>query len=220
VLLTYAQAGTWGVTANYLVQHETGERSARVIPPAGLIISTGSAISLHDLPRETLSNSANVSVWFSPLERLVITSGYSFLQSEISQTSLLTELSRNALAATRYTSASHQYSIDASYAVNDQLDLSLTFQQVFSRSSYDVPPIAEFSATDIITGTTTLYSTSGISDPSKLDSTETGISTRADWRITSLLGCSLDYSFRRYESGQLLYNGSVHSTMVSLKTRW
>jgi hypothetical protein len=219
VLLTYAKYGKWGVTANYLVQYETGERSARVMPPANLVISTGSGESLHYLPRETHSNSANVSAWFSPLERFVITTSYSFLQSEINQSSLLTELSSNALAATRYSSASHQYSIDASYAANDQLDLSLTFQQVFSRSSYDVPPIAEFSATDI-SGTTTLYSTTGISDPSKLYSTETGVTTRADWRVTAFWGCSLDYSFRNYESGLPLYNGSVHSTMLSLKARW
>jgi len=219
LLLTYSQAGTWGMTGSYLVQYETGARSAWVIPPADLVISTGSSSSLHNLPRETSSNSANLGIWFSPLERLVIQTSYSFLQAEINQTSLLTELSRNALAATRYNSSSHVYGIDASYAANEQVDLSLAFQQVFSRSSYDVPPIAEFSATDG-TGITTQYSTTGITDLTKLDSTETGVSARADWRITALLGCTLDYSFRKFESGKALYNGSVHSTMVSLKARW
>jgi hypothetical protein len=219
LLLTYTHAGRWGISGNYLVQYETGERSAWVIPPTNLAISTGSDSSLHGLSRKSRNNSANVSVWFSPLERLTINTSYSFLRAEIDQASLLTELSRNALAATGYDSTSHVYSIDANYAASERVDLSLAVQQVFSRASYSVPPITEFSATDS-SNNTTLYSTAGISELTRLNTTETGVSVRVDWRINTLLGCSLDYHYKIYNSGNSLYDGSAHTSMVMLKARW
>lgn len=219
LLLTYASIGKWGVTGSYLVQHASGESSAWVLPPSNIVISTGSAASSHALPRVSRNNAANASVWFSPLERLTITTSYSYLHSDIDQTSLLTNLSQNALVATNYRSSAHVYGIDAVYAASDQLDFSLAFQQVFSRSVYDVPPISPFSSSDSF-GTITTYSSAGISDLTRLDSTETGLSARADWRITALLGCSLDYGFRLYDSGNPVYDGSVHTTLLSLKARW
>ena len=219
LLLTYADAGKWGVTSSYLVQHEIGESSAWVLPPSSLVVSTGNVASLHALPRRSRSNSANASLWFSPLERLTITTSYSFLQSKIEQTSLLTNISRNALAATRYLSTSHMYGIDANYAATEQLDLSLALQQVFSKENYHVPPISPFTATNN-SGEVTHYSSTGITGLSRLDTTETGLSARADGRVTSHLGCVLDYSFRVYDSGYEIYDGSVHTTMVFLKARW
>ena len=67
---------------------------------------------------------------------------------------------------------------------------------------------------------TETYSTAGITELTRLDTTETALSARADWRFNAVLGCSLDYSFRQYDSNQQLYNGSVHSTMATLKARW
>ncbi len=213
LLLTYASSGKWGVTGSYIARYESGAASAWTIDPANMPVAT------FVLPRASRNNSANASVWFSPLERLTITTSYSYLQSDIDQTSLLTNLSQNALVATNYRSSAHVYGIDAVYAASDQLDFSLAFQQVFSRSLYDVPPISPFSSTDS-SGTTTTYSTTGISDLTRLNSTETGLSARADWRITALLGCSLDYGFRLYNAGNPDYYGSVHTTLLSLKARW
>lgn len=219
LLLTYVDAGKWGVTSSYLIQHDNGESSAWVLPPSDLVVSTGNTASLHALPRRSRSNSANASLWFSPLERLTITTSYSFLQSKIDQTALLTNISRNALAATRYLSTSHMYGINANYAATEQLDLSLALQQVFSKENYHVPLISPFTATNT-SGEVTNYSSTGITRLSRLDTTETGFSARADWRVTSHLGCVLDYSFRVYNSGYEIYDGSVHTTMVSLKARW
>ncbi|MBT1072222.1 hypothetical protein [Pelotalea chapellei] len=220
LLLTYTKTGKWGVTGSYLVQHANGESSASVTPPPAtdLFISTGNDPSSHLLPRQSRSNSATAGVWFSPLERLTITTSYSFLESEINQTALLTELSRNALAATRYLSTSHVYGIDANYAVTELLDLSLSLQQVFSKAFFDVPLITPFSATDSFGATQ--YNSTGITGLTRLDTTETGLSARADWRATPHLGCVLDYSFRVYDSGNVAYDGSVHTTMISLKARW
>jgi len=78
-----------------------------------------------------------------------------------------------------------------------------------------VPGGATFSTTAPVT-----YSSAGITDLTRLDSTETALSARADWRINEVLGCSLDYSFRKYDSGQALYDGSIHTTMATLKARW
>jgi hypothetical protein len=76
-------------------------------------------------------------------------------------------------------------------------------------SRFSVPALADAS-----------YSSAGITDLTKLDSTENGVSARADWRINPILECSLDYNFRRYDSGQALYDGTVHSTVATLKARW
>lgn len=209
LLLTYAKTGKWGVTGSYVVQHANGESSAWDRPNVNI------TSSLHALPRQSLTNTATAGVWFSPLERLTVTTSYSFLESEIKQTALLTEISSDAQAATRYRSTSHVYGIDANYAATEQLDLSLALQQVFSQAIFDVPPI-EFSPP----GNPIIYSSIGITGLTRLDTTETGLSARADWRATQHLGCVLDYSFRVYDSGNVAYDGSVHTTMISLKARW
>jgi hypothetical protein len=49
---------------------------------------------------------------------------------------------------------------------------------------------------------------------------ETGVSARGEWRFTPLLSSALDYSYRLYESGNSRYDGSVHTTMITLKGRW
>jgi len=217
LLVTYTANGKWGATGSYLARYESNESSARTAPPTNLATpETGVTASM---PRTSNNNSVNADFWFSPLERLTISTSYSFLQSNVNQTLLLTNLSQNALLAANYRSSAHVYGVDAVYAATEQLDLSLAFQQIRSKARFDVPDNATFSTLNP-PNPPAVYSSAGITDLTRLDSTETAASARADWRITALLGCSLDYSFRRYESGQVLFDGSVHSTMVTLKARW
>jgi hypothetical protein len=218
LLATYAANGKWGVTASYLAQYESGESSAWTVPPTNLT-PPETPVTLN-LPRRSSNNSLNAGFWLSPLKRLTVSTNYSLLQSNINQTSLLTNLSQNALVATNYRSTAHVYGIDTVYAATESLDFSLAFQQILSIARFKVPGNATFSTVNPPPNPPTVYSSAGITDLSRLDTTETGVSARADWRITALVGCSLDYSFRMYESGQALYNGSVHSTMVMLKARW
>jgi hypothetical protein len=119
------------------------------------------------------------------------------------------------VVVSNYHSSAHIYGIDAVYAVMEPLDIFLAFQQVYSQSRFAVPD-----RSFALAGVSGTFNTLGISDLTRLDSTESDISARADWRITALLGCSLDYNVRMFRSGQPLYDGSVHSTMLTLKARW
>ncbi|OGR28251.1 MAG: hypothetical protein A2X83_05150, partial [Desulfuromonadales bacterium GWD2_54_10] len=205
LLLTYTNSGKWGLTGSYLAQFESGESIASTVLPA--------PVATYALPRESRNNSANASFWFSPLERLTVTTSYSYLESDVDQTILFTNnpsaANADPLTATNYHVSSHVYGIDAVYATMEQLDLSLAFQQVLSISRFAVPT-RSYPLT--FPGT---YTTDGITDLTRLDTTETGVSARADWRITALLGCALDYSFRLYDSGNSAYDGSVHTTMLN-----
>jgi hypothetical protein len=194
LLLTYTGNPRWGASGSYIARQESIDNSSAQV---------------STLPRSSRSDSVNAAVWFSPVERLVLTTSYSFLNNDTDQTILFTSLSLGSLAATNYRSQAHVYGIDAMYSPVETLDFSASFQQVRSSSRFSVPPLADAT-----------YSSEGITGLTKLDSTETGVSARIDWRVTSVLGCAVDYNFRRYESGQPIYDGSVHSTMVTLKARW
>jgi hypothetical protein len=209
LLVTYAANGKWGATGSFIAQHETGEQTASTVSPA--------PVAAYKLPRESRSGSANASIWFSPLERLTVTTHYSYLEADTNQSTLYSNLIADSspLVVSNYHSSSHVYGIDAVYSVVEPLDISLAFQQVRSQARYEVPD-----RSFTLAGVTGEFSTAGITDLTRLDTTETGVSVRLDWRINALLGCSLDYSFKMYESGQPLYDGSVHSTIATLKARW
>ena len=209
LLVTYTANGKWGATGSFIAQNESGEQTVSTVSPA--------PVAAYESPRENRTGSANASVWFSPLERLTVTTHYSYLEADTNQSTLYSNLIADSspLVVTNYHSSSHVYGIDAVYSVAEPLDISLSFQQVRSQARYAVPD-----RTFTLAGVTGEFSTAGITDLTRLTSTETGVSARMDWRINALLGCSLDYSFKMYKSGQTLYDGSVHSTIVALKARW
>jgi len=211
LLLTYAVNGKWGVSGNYSARYESGTNSAFTVDQNNLRAAT------YDMPRRHHTDSCNTSLWFSPFERLTVTANYSFLETETDQSLLFASLIADPapVVASSYNSSSHVYGIDAVYAAAETLDISLAFQQVRSQSTFRVPD-----RSFTLAGVSGVFNTAGITDLTRLDTTETGVSARADWRITALLGCSLDYSFRMYESGQPGYDGSVHSTTATLKARW
>lgn len=195
-ILSYSDRGHWGGTASYLGKYESGE---------------GGSLQAR-LPRESLSTSVNSTAWFTPLELMTVTASYSFLKSEIDQTSLFSSFIAAMPVQTvgNYHSTAHLYSIEALLAMTRALDLSLAFQQTFTNYG--------FTASD--NSQNPLLSSAGIGDTSRLASTETGITTRADWHVSQHLGCSLGYSFRMYNSGQLLYDGAAHETLLAFTGRW
>jgi hypothetical protein len=195
-LLSYTAKGRWGLTASYLGKFENGESNS---------LQTR-------LPRESLSNSVSSSVWFSPLERMTVTASYSFMQAAINQTNLFSSFDATAPVQTAgdYRSTAHVYSVEAVLAMARKVDLSLAFQQTLS----DI----RFSASD--NSQNASLSSAGIGDASRLVATGTGVTTRADWHIAKNLGCSLGYSFRMHDSGQALYDGAVHETLLALTGRW
>ena len=156
-------------------------------------------------------------MWFSPVERLTVTANYSYLETTTDQSVLFANIISDPmpLVATNYRSSAHVYGIDLTYAVSEPLDISLGFQQVRSASRFDVPD-----RVFTLAGQTEGFDTSGITGLTRLDAVETGVTARADWRISKNVGCSLDYCFRNYNSGNALFDGSVHATMLSLTSRW
>jgi len=211
LLVTYAKNGKWGLTGSYITRYESGESSAFTVDQNN--VRTAS----HVMPRKQQTASSNTSIWFSPAERLTVTASYSYLETETDQSILFASLiaDPSPLVVGNYHSSAHVYGIDAIYAASEALDFSLSFQQVRSRARFELPD-----RTFSMSGETGTFTTAGITGLTALDTVETGVSALADWRINTVLGCSLDYSFRKYESGQALYDGSVHSTMVTLKARW
>ncbi len=195
-LLSYNAKGRWGVTASYLGKFESGESSSMQ----------------SRLPRESLSTSVNSTLWFSPLERMTVTASYSFMQSEIDQTNLFSSLVPAIPVQTisNYRATAHVYSIDTVLALARMIDLSLGFQQTFSDSRFTAADNSQNAA----------LSSNGIGDRSRLSATETGITARSDWRVSRNLGFSLGYSFRMFDSGQVLLDGTVHETLLSLTGRW
>jgi hypothetical protein len=219
LFVTYTKNGAWGATASFVTNYEQSESSASTVASDQTLIVTPSGVANFNLPRTNRNNAANTSFWFSPLERLTITTSYSFSQVNTDQSVLFANMSPASLAATNYRSTAHVYGIDAVYAVAEPLDILLGFQQVRSNSRFNVPDVA-FTTLDTTTNTTTSYSSAGITDLTRLDTVETGVTARADWRISKYTGCSVNYSFRNYNSGDVLNDGSVHTTMVSLTSRW
>lgn len=202
---TLNRSKRWGVTASYLGRYETTDNSA-------VVTVTNATVKL---PRENSNNSLNASIWFAPMNRLTITTSYSYLANDSDQAVLFSNLSAASLAATNYKATAHLYTVDAVYALSEQIDLGASFQQVRSRSRFTV---GEAQFTDLLTSTS--YSTSGISDLTALESTETGVTAHAGWRITSRYGLSLEYGFRKYTSGNSLFDGSTHSVMTLLTGHW
>lgn len=195
-LLSYTSKNRWGLTASYLGRFESGE----------------STVLQTRLPRESRSTSVNSSVWLSPLDRMTITASYAFMQSGIDQANLFSSFVAAVPVRTAgdYHSTAHVYSIAAVLAMTRAIDLSLAFQQTFTDS--------RFSASD--NSLNALLSSNGIGDTTKQISTETAITTRADWRISKHLGCALGYSFRKYDSGQPHVDGALHETLLALTGRW
>jgi len=209
LFVTYARNGAWGGTASFITTCEQRQEAASTIAPA--------PVASYALPRENRSYSANGSLWFSPAERLTITANYSYLEMVTNQSLLFSNIitDPDPLTATTYRSAAHVYGIETVYAVAEPLDISFGVQQVRSSSRFDVP-VRVFT----LAGVTGSFDTTGITTLTRMETVETGVTARADWRINKHVGCSMDYSFRHYNSGDALYDGSVHTTMVSLTSRW
>ncbi|MFH1029329.1 MAG: hypothetical protein V1791_15120 [Pseudomonadota bacterium] len=199
-LISYTDGGRWGMTASYLGRFEKGE----------------SSYEQTVLPVESLSSSVNGSTWFSPMQRVTINAGYSFQQLHAEQASIYTYFGENEIELPirtygSYSSTAHVLSLDTVVALTRILDLSLALQQTFSDVS--------FSSSDD-SSNSTKYSAAGIGDQTRLVSTATSLTSRADMRLSKHLGCSLGYSFRMLNTGQPSMDGAAHETLLALTGRW
>lgn len=192
LLIDWNQGGRWGGTTHY-----------RATADSNPVTSSTAWFATNTLvtPRDGLNQSAGASIWFSPLQRLVLTATYGCVAIDASQAMLLG--GGTSSLASRYSSLGHLYGLDAVYAATDRLDLSASLQQVRSRATFQLPAASP-----------------DIGSFNRLDATETAAATRIDWRFSRHLGASLDYRFSAYRSDDPQYNGDLHSTTVSLTARW
>lgn len=195
LLIDWSMGGRWGANLHY---RATADQNHRTDSTAWYPDQTSSLVT----PRNSLVQSAGTSVWFSPLQRLVLTASYGLLAFDAKQALLLTP-SATAYLTGRYSSLGHVYGLDGVYALDDQWDLSAGLQQVRSSARFTMPSSAP-----------------AIGSYTRLDTTESSAMARIDWRFAKQFGCMLDYRFSAYRSDDRLYNGDVHSTTVSLTARW
>lgn len=205
LLFDWSHNGRWGTTVHYRATAEQNTTNTS---------TTTAPISSLTTPRDSLAQSAGAAVWFSPLPKLVMTASYGCSVIDARQALLFSSQTANSLSTTNYSSLGHVYGLEGVYAANDQLDLSLGLHQIRSNARFQVPSQA-FTLTGPYAATTT-----GIGSYNRLETTESSVSTRVDWRFVKHLGAVLEYRFSAYRSDDLQYNGDIHSTTVSLTARW
>lgn len=196
LLLDWSSTGRWGVTAHYRAVADRNDDRSTVTAPVTAEIAT---------PRDSLSQSAGGSAWFSPLSRLMLTATYGWLGLDARQTFLFNPADATTRTATSYRSHAHMYGLEGTYAASDRLDLGLGLHQTRSLARFQVP----------------LWSAaSGIGNDSRLDTTETTTSGRLNWQVTSQFGCLLEYRFTAHRGQDSRYDADLHQTLLSLTARW
>jgi hypothetical protein len=195
LLADWSMGGRWGANLHY---RATADRNRQTSSTAWYPNQTTSLVT----PRNSLIQSAGSSIWFSPLQRLVLTANYGLLTFDAEQALLLTPVAGSYLTG-RYSSRGHVYGLDGMYALNDQWDISASLQQVRSSARFSMPSTVP-----------------AIGSYTRLDTTESSATARIDWRFAKQFGCMLDYRFSAYRANERQYNGDIHSTTVALTARW
>lgn len=207
VLFGWNSLQKWGLNLHYRAVADQSDRTTS---------TTVAPITSLATPRNSINQSAGASIWFSPVTRLVITTGYSCMAIEAQQAMLFSPATSNSLSTSNYSSIGHLYSIDAQLAATDQIDLALSLQQIRSRAVYHVD-----NRSFTITGPP-LYpaTTSGIGSYNRLVATESAIESRIDWRFSKMFSAALNYRFSAYRAEDAIYNGNLHTTTITLTARW
>ncbi|WP_343213476.1 hypothetical protein [Geomobilimonas luticola] len=205
LLATYTYLARVGATAFYRIAKENNEQAAMTT------LSLFAPSVTYELPRHKRTNNATVSVWVSPFDQLTLSASYSLLRWKADQSVLFSATQPGSNGATAYTNQSQVFSLNSVYRYNDRLDLSLALQQVHSRADFD-PLFLALSPTE-----TTL----GLQDGSKVKTTESSVSARADYHLSKNLTCSVDYSYRDYDNRYAsLYDGTVQIVTAQVSATW
>ncbi|WP_318258206.1 hypothetical protein [Geobacter anodireducens] len=162
------------------------------------------------LPRDRRSVHGAASVWFAPLEPLMVSVSAGYLRDHSDQAILLSRFLLGGYAGTQYTSEAQIVSLNASYRFTERVDLFLALQQV--RSLSDFKP--EDTTADGI-------STFLIRDVSRAKTIENSLSARVNYHLSRLVSCGLDYSYRDYDNKlSSLYEGNVHQVTALVRAKW
>ncbi|ABB31976.1 outer membrane channel, putative [Geobacter metallireducens GS-15] len=205
LLATYTNSSRWGASANYRIAREWNDRISRTTHPELL-----DSPETYVLPRDRNFVHASVGFWVSPIDRFTVSGNFGYLRTRAEQAVLFATVFNGMNAATEYVSQGEIYSVNAAYHASEQLDLSLAYQLVHSRSTFKP-------------GRTTSDGTptDGISELSRIKTVEHSLSARADYRLMKHFGCSLDYTYRAYDNRLSSEgDGAVHEVTALLKTSW
>lgn len=206
ILASYAMAGRWGVSASYKIVRENNDHITQDV-------TTFDEPPLHGtltLPRDRRSVHGAASVWFAPLESLMVSASVGYLRDHSDQSILLSRFLLGGYAGTEYSAEAQILSLNASYRFTERADLSLALQQV--RSLSDFKP--DETTAD---GTSTFL----IRDVSRTKTIENSISARINYQLSRLISCGLDYTYHDYDNRlSSLYEGNVHQVTALVRVKW
>lgn len=210
LLATYTNSSRWGASANYRIAREWNDHITRETH-VDQVSFPDQEDTTYVLPRKRNFVHAALGFWVSPLDRLTVSGNFGFLRTRAEQAVLFARRLNGYDAAAEYISQGEMYSVNAVYRPFDDVDLSLAYQQVRSRSEFKP---------DETTGNG-VTSTAGVRELSRIKTLEHSLSARADYRVTKHLGCALDYTYRAYDN-RLSSDGegAVHAVTALLKTTW
>lgn len=216
LLLTYA-GSRWGISSHALIRHDRNDDVAHFVLNA-LEPLEYSATPLSS--RNGSSENANVGAWWTPLPKLTVGANYSYLHSEVEQPVFFTTVVVGSEADSQFSSSSHVYTVNVSYAVAEQCDLSLMAQQIRSRASFSP------ASTDLSSLVYPGSSTAGISGITAQDTVISALSARGEYRFSRVLSTTLEYTLRDYDEknsqniNYQTYNGMVHAIVAGLAAKW
>ncbi|WP_129126870.1 hypothetical protein [Geomonas oryzae] len=214
LLLTYT-GGRWGVSTHALIRHDRNDEVTH------FVLNTLDPLDYSTMPltsRHGSSENANVGAWWMPLPKLTVGFNYSYLHSEVEQPVFFTTVVVGSEADSRFSNSSHVYTVNVSYALGEQCDLSLMAQQIRSRAS--------FSPADFSSAAYAGSSTAGISGITAQDTVISALSARGEYRFSRVLSTTLEYTLRDYDEknsqniNYQTYNGMVHAIVAGLAAKW
>jgi len=222
--LNYAARSWWGATAAARVLHDRNDKHGEIVWETDT--SSGSTVrtALFIPSKRTRDQqSCDLGFWFTPLGNLTTGLNYGYLHSKIRQGVLFGASDIDTATSAFYNIDSESdYTIDsqtvALYATLQLLkSLSLQMNGYYLQSKAEFLPEA-FSATY----TNGLVATSdGLTEISKLDIRQHGVSAGLDWAPLEALRFGVTYSFDDYDARNSdLYDGSAQSLMGTVACRW
>ena len=212
-LLASYTAAKWGATANLTARREWNGQVEHFLVDAPFTDPASYTVS-SPLSRDRATENANLGVWFTPIPRVTLSANYAYLHSRVEQGVLFTGVGSGSQDSANFSTNSQVYSVNATCAATEKLDLSLMLQQIRSASAF-TPQDTSFTA---VPG-----DTSGIRDITRQDTVISSASARGEYRFTRLWSGSLEYTLQDYNEKNPVYsayNGTVHAVVASLTAKW
>lgn len=224
LLANYTRSNVWGLTAHALFRHDKNDEVSHylvLLDPAISDPANPDPVSYTATPltyRNKHSENSNIGAWVVPVHRLTLGANYSYLRNKIDQPVLFTgvfvPIQPGSQAGAKYLNRAHVYSINASYAATEKLDLSLSLQHSNSTSTFTPDP-ADFND-PLLRG-----STAGIGELSAFSAVQRTVAARGEYRFNEVLSTSLEYTFRDYDDKKDdSRDGSAHAVVAVVAAKW